>query len=273
VQRKTRKNKIRILILTNEHLYSNLVLKGIIKKYYEQIVGIIEPDFIVFGKTFLGSIIFLSKKSILSFCIYKFFEEKLYSFKMFLGLGNLRSFRSYSRKYRIPLYKTKNINCKKTISLIRHLRPDIIYSIAFPQRIGEQVINVPKHGCINFHDSLLPSYRGLCAYFWIMTDNQKESGISAHFIDKDLDTGKIILQKKFKIGNKETMQHLYCTSSKLNGEALLEIQDKLENSLVRPFSQNKGEPSYYSWPDKAGYKKFKKYKKKFFRFRELWSSI
>ena len=263
---------MRILIVTNEHLYSNVALKDFIKKYNKQIIGIIDADFVVPGKSFLETTIFLFKKSTLLFCIYKFFEQKLYQFKTLLNLGNLKSFKSYSKKYNIPLYKTKNINENKTIDLINSLKPDVIYSVSFPQKLGKDVISMPQYGCINFHDSLLPAYRGLCAYFWIMANNEKESGVSAHFIDDELDSGKLILQKKIKINDKETMQHLYYRCSVLIKEMLPEIQNKLERKDIRPITQEK-EGSYYSWPDRKGYSKFRKHKKRFFKFWELWNSI
>ena len=58
---------MRILIVTNEHLYSNVALKDFIKKYNKQIIGIIDADFVVPGKSFLETTIFLFKKSTLLF--------------------------------------------------------------------------------------------------------------------------------------------------------------------------------------------------------------
>jgi len=263
---------MRILIVTNEHLYTNIALRKFIKMHNKNIVGIILADFVISGRSFLSTVLFLLKKSTLPFSIYKFFEQKLYQFKIFFGLGKSKSFKYYSKKYSVSLYKTKDINSKKTLNLIRRLNPDILYSVSFPQKLKKEVINIPKYGCINFHDSLLPSYRGLCAYFWIMANNEKESGISVHFIDETFDTGKLIMQKRFKINDGDTMQHLYYTSSSLIQKMLPEIQNKLEKKNIMPIFQKKG-GSYYSWPNRKGYIEFRKHKKRFFKFSELWGSI
>jgi folate-dependent phosphoribosylglycinamide formyltransferase PurN len=262
---------MRILLLSNENLYSNLIIRKFIEKYNKQVIGIVESDVIIFGKNLLNSMLFILKKIILPFAAYMFFEKKIYKFKVSLGLAKLKSFRSYSRIYKIKLYKTKNINNEKTLSMVRKLKPDIIYCAGFNQKLGRSILNIPKLGCINLHPALLPFYRGPFPYFWILANNEKESGVSAHFIDEKWDTGELIMQKRFGI-MKNTMQHLCFKSALLAGEMLLEIQDLLEKKAVKSFPQKRG-GSYYPWPNKKGYQNFKMNRKKFFKFKELWNSI
>ncbi len=264
---------MRIIILTNSHLYSNLALKEFLSKHKKDIVGVFMPDFLLPGKSFFGSVKFLLKKSFFEFCLYKWFEDKVYNFKLALGLGKLKSYSYYSKKYNFSIFKIKSINDDETINLIRKLRPDVIYSVSYPQKISEKVITIPKLGAINFHDSLLPAYRGLCAYFWITANNEKKGGVTAHYIAKEFDTGDIVLQKEYKIDKKDTMQKVYYKSSKLIGETILEVQDKLKNNKVRSYRQSENGMSSYSWPNKEGYRLFKKNKKKMFKFVELWDSI
>lgn len=264
---------MRILILSNDHLYSNLALGDFLRKNNKNIVGLILPDFLIPGKTFFGSVRFLLKKSFFQFIFYKWFETIIYKFKNTLGLGKLKSYSYYSRKYNFPLFKTSSVNSKETVALIKKLKPDIIYSVAYPQKISESVLKIPKKGCINFHDSILPKYRGLCAYFWITAHNEKKGGVTAIYIDKQLDAGQIVLQREYTIGKDDTMQKVYYNNSKLMGEMIMEIQDKLNNNKIKASNQKKCGKSYYSWPDKEGYELFKKNNKKFFKFNELWGSI
>lgn len=264
---------MKILILSNDHLYSNLALKRFIRKNHKNIVGLILPDFLIPGKSFLESVRFLLKKSFFQFIFYKWFEEKIYKFKVAFGLGKLKPLSYYSKKYNFPLMKISSINSKTTTNLINRLKPDVIYSVAYPQKISEIVLSIPQKGCINFHDSILPKYRGLCAYFWITANNEKKGGVTALYIDKELDTGKIIMQQEFKIDKDDSMQRVYYKNSKLMGKMILEIQEKLNNNKIKVYQQLESVSSYYSWPNKDGARLFKKNRKKLFKFKELWESI
>ena len=264
---------MRILILSNDHMYSNIALKDFLKENHKDMVGIIFPDFVVSGKSFLQSVGFLLKKKCGMFYAYKWFEDNVYRIKTLLGLGKLNFYSHYSKKYDFPIFKTLNINDEETIKLIKKLKPDVIYSVSYPQKIKEEVLKIPKKGCINFHDSLLPQYRGMCAYFWITANNEKKGGVTAHYIDKELDTGEIVLQKEYNIASNDSMQKTYYKSSKLIGKMIFEVHNKLKEDKIKSYHQKNYKESYFSWPNDEGQKLFKKNKKKIFRFVELWNSI
>ncbi len=264
---------MRILILANNHLYANVALQKFLRKYHQNIAGLILPEFIIPGKSFLDSTLFLLKKSFFRFVFYKWLEVKIYQLKLALGLGQLKQFAYYSKKFNFPLLKVSSVNSETTITVIKKLNPDVIYSVAFPQKISASVLKIPPNGCINFHDSILPKYRGLCAYFWITAHNEPKGGVTAIYIDKQLDTGKIIMQRDYPIGKNDTMQKVYFNNAKLMAEMIFAVQDKLDKNQVRAYKQKKAGESYYSWPNKEGYALFKKYRKRFFRFNELWGSI
>lgn len=264
---------MRILILSNDHFYSSLALKNFFNRFHQHIVGLILPDFIIPGKSYLQSIRFLLKKSCFQFVFYKWFEAKLYKLKSLLGLSQLKPHSFYSKKYNFPIYKTTDINNQNTVNLIKKLKPDVIYSLAYPQKIGPAVINIPKKGCINFHDSILPKYRGLCAYFWITANNEKTGGVTAAYIDKNLDTGNIILQRRYPIYKHDTMQTVYYKNAKLMGKMILEIQSQLNHHQLKSSKQPQAGASYYSWPNQAGLRLFKQNQKKLFQLKQLWDSI
>ena len=95
--------------------------------------------------------------------------------------------------YSIP----KNINnCYKEIS---KLSPDIIFSIGFKQIIKDSLLSIANCDLINFHGSLLPKYRGRAPLNWAIINGEKETGLTAHYIDKCIDTGDIVCQEKIEI--------------------------------------------------------------------------
>ena len=99
---------MKVLILTNDHLYANTALKTFLKQYREDVVGLILPAFIIPGKSSLAAIKFLLEKSFFQFVFYKWFESKIYEFKKTLGLGKLKPFAVYARKFNFPIFKTTN---------------------------------------------------------------------------------------------------------------------------------------------------------------------
>ena len=118
-----------------------------------------------------------------------------------------------------------------------------------------------------------PKYRGLCAYFWITAHNESKGGVTAIFIEERLDTGKIVLQREYAIGQNDSMQKVYFNNAKLMAEMICEVQKLMDKNQIRAYKQKQVGESYYSWPNKEGYALFKKHQRNFFKFNELWSSI
>lgn len=87
--------------------------------------------------------------------------------------------------------------------------PDIICSIYYRYLIEEEVITCVNSKIFNLHPSLLPNYRGCSSLTWAMINGEPECGFTYHYIDKQCDTGNIILQKKIPIEDFDTQGTLY----------------------------------------------------------------
>ncbi len=101
----------------------------------------------------------------------------------------------------IKYLQPKNLKNEDFIKKIKSLNPDFIIVVAF-RMIPEKVWKIPKHGTINLHASLLPNYRGSAPINWVIINNEQETGVTTFFIDENIDTGDILLQRKIKIDNK-----------------------------------------------------------------------
>ena len=75
--------------------------------------------------------------------------------------------------------------------------------------VPEEFLNIPTHGSIQYHPSLLPAYRGASAINWPIILGEKETGLSIFWPDNGLDTGDVLLQKKTPIGPKDTLGTVY----------------------------------------------------------------
>ena len=93
-----------------------------------------------------------------------------------------------------------SVNSKESLSTLKSLDADLFISIAaiiFKRRF----LDIPRLGTLNLHTALLPKYRGLMPSFWVLKNKEKQTGVSVFFVDEGIDSGPILVQKKFNIEN------------------------------------------------------------------------
>ena len=105
-------------------------------------------------------------------------------------------------------YKNKLITEKKIISEIKSKKIKIICLAGFMKILSKSFIKKFKGKILNIHPSLLPKYKGLNTHQRAISNKEKYSGCTVHFVNSRLDSGKIILQKKVKINKNETAKSL-----------------------------------------------------------------
>lgn len=125
-------------------------------------------------------------------------------------------------KNNIPVYAPKRINSKRSIEIVRNYNPDFIVVIYYDQILNDEIIKIPKHGCINLHMALAEEYRGCFPTTWAIINNELKTGITIHYIDTGVDTGDIISQVTFPITNDMTGKSLY---DKCTNESILLFKD------------------------------------------------
>ena len=104
----------------------------------------------------------------------------------------------------IPFVETGNVNAPEMMGKIADCKPDLIVVIAFGQKIGNDLINLPPKGAINVHASLLPKYRGAAPINWAIINGETETGISIITLAEKMDAGSILAQSTINIAPDET---------------------------------------------------------------------
>lgn len=99
----------------------------------------------------------------------------------------------------IPLELSKNINSEEFIAKVKEYNVDLFVSMSFNQIFKSTLINLPKYRTINCHAGKLPYYRGRNILNWALINDEKEFGITVHYMDEGIDTGDIILQEVYPI--------------------------------------------------------------------------
>jgi len=109
-----------------------------------------------------------------------------------------------AKKYKIKLIKFKNINSQKSLERLKQFDFDMFVSMSYDQIFKENVISLPRKKIINCHAGHLPKYRGRNVLNWALINGENFFYITIHYIDKNIDTGPILLRKKFKIKFNDT---------------------------------------------------------------------
>ena len=118
------------------------------------------------------------------------------------------------------------------IEKIKSLNPDLICVVAYGKIIPEEILNIPRLGCINVHGSLLPKYRGAAPIQWAVINGEKETGITTMYMDKGMDTGDMILKEKVEIGEDETTGELWDRLSKIGANLLIKTIEMIEKGTA-----------------------------------------
>ena len=109
----------------------------------------------------------------------------------------------------------------------RGLAPDVIVVVAFGQLLPKALIDIPRHGCLNVHASLLPRYRGAAPIHWALIRDERETGVTTMQIDIGMDTGPMYLQRATPITAEDTAETLAQRLSILGAQVLNDTLDLL----------------------------------------------
>lgn len=132
----------------------------------------------------------------------------------------------------IPVFQYDKIRVEGVDDLKR-LAPDLMITCAFGQILSQEILDIPKHGVINIHASLLPKYRGASPIHYAILNGEKTTGITIMKTDIGIDTGDILLQKSLQIGDNETCGELFERLSVLGAECIKDALSLImQNSAV-----------------------------------------
>ena len=151
----------------------------------------------------------------------------------------------------IPVFQPENFREDATVEQLRDLQPDVVAVVAYGRILPQRVLDIPPKGCINIHASILPSYRGSAPYQWAVLDGQKETGVTAMYLCREMDAGDMIDVAKTPIGENETAGELLDRLAVLGADLLSETLVKIENNTVTAVPQDGSQATYAPMLDKT----------------------
>lgn len=143
------------------------------------------------------------------------------------GKVNYCAVKQCALQHGIPLYQFERIS-RDGVETLKQLRPDIMVTAAYGQILSQQVIDIPAHGIINIHGSLLPQYRGAAPIQYAVLKGDKTTGITILNTVLKVDAGEMILQESLEIGDDETSGQLFERMAQLGGKLIVRALDLIE---------------------------------------------
>ena len=147
-------------------------------------------------------------------------------------------------KHGIPVFQPRRIKTPEAIEELKKYPADIYIVAAFGQILSQEILDLPKYGCLNIHASLLPKYRGASPIQRVIIDGEAETGVTIMQMNAGLDTGDMLYRKKIPITSEDTFETLHDKLMVLGGEAITEALPLLEAGKLVPEKQDDTKTCY-----------------------------
>ena len=109
----------------------------------------------------------------------------------------------------IPVYQPTTVRDGAALEILKELAPEIIIVVAYGKILPNEILTLPKYGCVNAHASLLPKYRGASPIQWCIVCGEKTTGVTTMHMDEGMDTGDMLETVSLNIGDNETSEELF----------------------------------------------------------------
>ena len=140
----------------------------------------------------------------------------------------------YAMEQGLPVYQPQTLRGEEFAELLAKIDPDLIVVVAFGKILPKNVLDYPKHGCVNVHGSILPKYRGAAPMQRAIIDGDAETGITTMMMDVGLDTGDMLLVEKMPIEENDNFETVHDKLGALGAHTLLETVKAIKaDTLVR----------------------------------------
>jgi methionyl-tRNA formyltransferase len=144
----------------------------------------------------------------------------------------------------LDVFQPLKLKEESTVEFLSKFRPDFIVVVAYGHIIPRWMIELPKHGCINLHASLLPKYRGAAPIQWAIIRGESVTGVTTMKIDEGLDTGGILLKREVAIQDEDTTETLSERLSSVGADLMAETLPRLAVGEIEPQQQDNAQATF-----------------------------
>lgn len=162
----------------------------------------------------------------------------------YLPKKNFKPVKSLAKEFSIPVSQPLKLSSKSIKKYLKDLKPDVFIVASYGQILPKSILDIPKHGSLNVHASLLPKYRGASPIQQAVLNRERYTGITIMLMNEKMDEGDILGQIKVRIGSKETSKDLELRLAKIGAEFLHQIVHLWVNKKLKPRHQLSTKATY-----------------------------
>lgn len=154
-------------------------------------------------------------------------------------------------RHGISVLQPRRIKAPEEVERLKEYEADAFIVAAFGQILSQEILDIPRYGCLNIHASLLPKYRGASPIQHVIIDGEEKTGVTIMQMDAGVDTGDMLYRKETVITPQDTYETLHDRLMALGGEAIVEALALLEQGRLTPQKQDASQSCYAPLIDKS----------------------
>jgi len=144
----------------------------------------------------------------------------------------------------LSVFQPRRVKSADSFQKLQGITPDVIVVVGYGQIIPQRILDLPPHGCINVHASLLPKYRGAAPINWAIANGETKTGVTTMKLVFKLDAGDMLLKCDTPIGPEETAEQLFKRLAPMGAELLIETLAGLEAGNIVAEPQKEDEATF-----------------------------
>ena len=152
--------------------------------------------------------------------------------------------KEWAMEHGIEVFQPVRIKRPEAVEVLKKYEADVFVVTAFGQILSQEILDMPRLGCVNVHASLLPKYRGAAPIQWAVLNGDKVSGVTTMLMAAGIDDGDMLLKKEYELAEDETGGSLFDRLAVMGGELIVETLDGLEKGEITPVPQNEAEATH-----------------------------
>jgi methionyl-tRNA formyltransferase len=157
--------------------------------------------------------------------------------------------------YNLPIWQPQRIKKdEETLNKLKECEADVFVVVAYGQILSQEILDMPKLGCINVHGSILPQYRGAAPIQWCLCNGETQTGITTMLMDAGMDTGAMLLKATTPVNLLDNAHTLAERLSVMGADLLVETLFKLDAGEISPIPQDNQTATYAPLIKKEDYK-------------------
>ncbi|MEU8146993.1 methionyl-tRNA formyltransferase [Nonomuraea sp. NPDC052129] len=150
-----------------------------------------------------------------------------------------------AERHDVPVLLRNRPDDAGLLQALRDAAPDIIVANNWRTWLPPEIFDLPPHGTLNIHDSLLPAYAGFSPLIWALINGEREVGVTAHRMNAELDAGDILLQRAVPVKDDDTTTDLFHRTVDLIEPLVRESLDLIASGRARWVPQDRTQASFF----------------------------